>query len=142
MEFEEFLQVAAGAAGVADGDDGVSQAIISEQQDQLLQLATRNDTDRWSYITERSLTQAESEKLNSEPDTLSDRPRGTIGIYKVDADGVPLIFEFNTHDSPGTLVHLSTEQAEGLAIDLLVKAHALREHTAANRDHSNGGDEK
>ena len=141
MEFEEFLRVAA-SAGVADGDGGVSQAIISEQQDHLLQLATRDDADRWSYTAERSLTNAQSEKLNSEPDTLSDRPRWTLGMYKVGADGVPLIFDFNTYEIDRNLVLFSVEQAEGLAIDLLVKAHALREHTAANRDHSNGGDEK
>jgi len=140
MEFQEFLQTAATAAGVTDGD--VSQATISEQQEHLLQFATRDDTDRWHHNTERDSTHPQSGKFNNEPHTLSDRPRGTIGIYNVGADGIPLIFEFSTQDSAGTLVHFSAEQAEELAVDLLVKAYAMREHAAANRDHSNGGEEK
>ena len=140
MEFEDFLQTAVKAAGVANDD--VSRVTISDQRDHVLQLATRDDTDRWSYNTERNSGHAKSEERSSEPDTLSDRPRGTIGIYNVEPDGVPLIFEFTTQDSAGTLVHFSAEQAEGLAIDLLVKAYAMREHAAANQDHSNGGEQK
>jgi len=140
MGFEEFLQTAVKAADVANDD--VSRSTISEQRDHLIQLATRDDTERWSYNTERNSAYGQSEELNSEPDTLSDRPRGSIGIYNVSADGVPLIFEFTTQDSAGTLVHFSAEQAEGLAIDLLVKAYAMREHAAANQDHSNGSEQK
>ena len=141
MEVEEFLQIAVKAAGVLNEQD-VSRATITEQQEHLLQLAIRDDTDRWSYTTELNPAHVQSEELNIEPDTASECPRGSIGIYNVGADGVPFLFELTTQDSAGTLVHFSAEQAEGLAIDLLVKAYAMREHAAANQDHSNGSEQK
>jgi hypothetical protein len=127
MQRREFLQAAAAVAGVAAGD--VSDIETVAQQDRLLQLADREDDQRWEYETTCNLAHVRSGLLNAELDALCEDPGGTVETYSVGRNGIPLGFEVSTDDdeSVGTLVHLSADQAEALAVDLLEQAHAARE---------------
>lgn len=133
MQRREFLRAAAAVAGVAAGD--VSDTEIVAQQDRLLQLADRGDDARWAYETTCNLAHVRSGLLNAELDALCDDPTGTLETHAVGRSGIPLGFEVSTDDneSVGTLVHLSAEQAEALAVDLLEQAHAAREHDDADQ---------
>lgn len=127
MDRREFLQMAAVAAGAAAGD--VSDIEIRSQQNRLLELAERDEHERWKYETSTNLAHLYSRLLHVEIDSLCDEPNGVIHTYANDRNGIPLGFEVSTdeEESVGTLVHLSAEQAEALAVDLLEQAHALRE---------------
>ena len=141
MERRRFLQAAATAAGVAAGD--VPQSAVTDQQHRLLQYADRDDSDRWSYDTDRNSAHVRSGLVNAQLDTLCDNPNGLVETFTVSSDGVPLGFEVTTEseESIGTLVHLSAEQAEALAVDLLEQAHAMREEAYSNQAHSGGNHE-
>lgn len=127
MQRCEFLQAAAAVAGAAAGD--VPNSEITAQQNRLLELADRTNDERWSYETTRNFAHVRSGLVNAELDALCEEPSGTVETYSVGRGGVPLGFEVTTNDnkSVGTLVHLSAEQAEALAVDLLEQAHAARE---------------
>jgi hypothetical protein len=133
MHRREFLQAAAAVAGAAAGD--VPDAEITAQQNRLLELADRAEDERWAYETTRNLAHVRSGLVNTELDALSEEPIGTVETYSVGRSGVPLGFEVSTDgdESVGTLVHLSAEQAEGLAVDLLEQAHAAREDNDADQ---------
>jgi hypothetical protein len=127
MNRREFLQAAAAVAGAAAGD--VADSEIVAQQDRLLGLADRAEDERWSYETQRNLAHVQSGLINAELDALSEAPGGTVETYATATHGVPLGFEVSTdgNESVGTLVHLTAEQAEALAVDLLEQAHAARD---------------
>ena len=129
MQRREFLETAAAVAGAAAGD--VPDIEIADQQNRLLELAARDDAERWAYETTRNLAHVRSGLVNAELDALCQESSGTVETYSVGRGGVPLGFEVSTDDdeSVGTLVHLSAEQAEALAVDLLEQAHAAREDT-------------
>jgi hypothetical protein len=133
MQRREFLQAAAAVAGAAAGD--VPDAEITAQQNRLLELADRDDAERWAYETTRNLAHVRSGLVNAELDALCEEPTGTVETYSVGRGGVPLGFEVSTDndESVGTLVHLSAEQAEALAVDLLEQAHAAREDDDADQ---------
>lgn len=130
MQRREFLQAAAAVAGATAGD--VPDGEIAAQQDRLLELAGRDDSERWEYTTSENRAHVRSGLVNAEIDALCDNPNGALNTYPVDWRGIPLGFEVSTDDreSIGTMVHLSAEQAEGLAVDLLEQAHAMREEDA------------
>jgi hypothetical protein len=73
--------------------------------------------------------------VNAELDALCDSPNGILQIHVVGRNGVPLGFEASTGDgeSISTMVHLSADQAEAVAVDLLEQAHALREDDDADQ---------
>ncbi len=73
--------------------------------------------------------------MNAELDALCDNPNGIIQSHVVGHCGIPLGFEVSTDNdkSVGTLVDLSTEQAEALTVDLLEQAHAARESDDADQ---------
>jgi len=127
MQRREFLETAAAVAGAAAGD--VPDIEIADQQNRLVELADRDDAERWAYETTRNLAHVRSGLVNAELDALCEEPTGTVETNSVGRGGVPLGFEVSTDDdeSVGTLVHLSAEQAEALAVDLLEQAHAARE---------------
>ena len=127
MQRREFLQAAAAVAGAAAGD--VLDTEITAQQNRLLRLADRADVERWEYETSCNLAHVRSGLVNAELDALCDDPNGIVQTHAISQSGVPLGFEVSTDDdeSVGTLVHLSAEQAEALAVDLLEQAHAVRE---------------
>ena len=133
MQRREFLQAAAAVAGAAAGD--IPDAEIASQQDRLLELAERDDSDRWEYETTRNLAHVRSGLVNAELDALCDNPNGIVQTHVVGRGGVRLGFEVSTDDdeSVGTLVHLSVEQAEPLAVDLLKQTHAAREEEDADQ---------
>lgn len=133
MQRREFLQVAAAVAGAAAGD--VPDSEITAQQNRLLELTDRDDSERWSYETTRNLAHVRSGLVNAELDALYDNPNGIIQTHVVGRGGIPLGFEVSTDndESVGTLVHLSAEQAEALAVDLLEQAHATREDNNADQ---------
>lgn len=133
MQRREFLETAAAVAGAAAGD--VPDIEIADQQNRLLELADRDDAERWAYETTQNLAHVRSGLVNAELDALCEEPSGTVETYSVGRGGVPLGFEVSTDDneSVGTLVHLSAEQAEALAVDLLEQAHAAREDTDADQ---------
>lgn len=133
MQRREFLQATAAVAGAAAGD--VPDTEITAQQNRLLELADRAEDERWAYETTRNLAHVRSGLVNAELDALCEEPSGTIETYSVGRHGVPLGFEVSTDDdeSVGTLVHLSAEQAEALAVDLLEQAHAAREGDDADQ---------
>jgi len=133
MQRREFLQAAAAVAGAAAGD--VPDTEITAQQNRLLRLADRADGERWEYETSRNLAHVRSGLVNAELDALCDNPNGNVQTHVVGQSGVPLGFEVSTDDdeSVGTLVHLSAEQAEALAVDLLEQAHAAREDHDADQ---------
>jgi hypothetical protein len=133
MQRREFLQTAAAVAGAAVGD--VPATEITAQQNRLLELANRDDAERWAYETTRNLAHVRSGLVNAELDVLCEEPTGTVETYSVGRGGVPLGSEVSTDDdeSVGTLVHLSAEQAEALAVDLLEQAHAAREDDDADQ---------
>lgn len=138
MQRREFLQTAATAAGAAAGD--ISQKETAKQQDRLLELAARDDEQRWEYETDRNTAHVRSGLVNAQLDTLCNNPNGLVETFTISSDGIPLGFEVTTEsgESIGTLVHLSAEQAEALAVDLLEQAHAMREEASANHAHSGG----
>jgi hypothetical protein len=133
MQRREFLQSAAAVAGVAAGD--VSDTETAAQQDRLLQLADRGDGERWEYETTCNLANVRSKLVNAELDALCEEPTGVVETLSVDPNGIPLGFNVSTDngESLGALVHLSAEQAEALAVDLLEQAHAAREDGDADR---------
>lgn len=133
MQRREFLQAAAAVVGAAAGD--IPDAEITAQQNRLLDLADRDDDERWAYETTRNLAHVRSGLVNAELDALCDNPNGIIETHVVGRGGIPLGFEVSTDDdeSVGTLVHLSAEQAEALAVDLLEQAHAAREDDDADQ---------
>ena len=133
MQRRQFLAAAAAVAGAAAGD--VPDTEITAQQNRLLELADRAEDERWAYETTRNLAHVRSGLVNAELDALCEEPSGTIETYSVGRHGVPLGFEVSTDDneSVGTLVHLSAEQAEALAVDLLEQAHAAREGDDADQ---------
>lgn len=137
MQRREFLQTAATVAGAAAGN--ISQNEINEQEDRLLNLAERDDEQRWEYETDRNTAHVHSGLVNAQLDTLCDNPNGLVETFTISSDGVPLGFEVTaeSEESIGTLVHLTAEQAEALAVDLLEQAHAMREETS-NQAHSGG----
>jgi len=126
MERREFFQAPAAVAGVAARD--VSDAEAVAQQDRLLQLADRGDGERWEYETACNLAHVRSGLVNAELNALCEEPVGAVETLSVGRSGIPLGFEVSTDDdeSVGTLVHLTAEQAEALAVDLLEQAHAHR----------------
>jgi hypothetical protein len=126
---------------MAAGD--VPQSAVRDQQNRLLQYAGRDDSDRWSYNTDRNSAHVRSGLVNAQLDTLCDNPNGLVETFTVSSDGVPLGFEVTTEseESIGTLVHLSAEQAEALAVDLLEQAHAMREESTSKQAHSGGSDQ-
>jgi hypothetical protein len=138
MDRRRFLQAAASAAGMAAGD--ISRSAITDQQNRLLKYAERDDNDRWSYGTNRNSAHVRSGLVNAQLDTLCDNPNGLVETFTVSSDGVPLGFEVTTEseESIGTLVHLSAEQAEALAVDLLEQAHAMRDEASSNQAHTGG----
>ncbi len=111
MQRGEFLQVAAAVAGAAAGD--VPDPEITAQQNRLLELTDRDDSERWAYETTRNLTHVRSGLVNAELDALCDNPNSIIQTHIVGCGGIPLGFEVSTDndESVGTLVHLSAEQA-------------------------------
>ncbi len=127
MQRREFLQAATAVDGVAAGD--VTDTETVAQQDRLLQLADRDNDDRWEYQTACNLAHVRSGLLNAELDALCEKPLGVVETLPVGRSGIPLGFEVSTDDdeSVGTLVHLTVEQAEALAVDLLEQAHVARE---------------
>jgi hypothetical protein len=127
MNRREFLQAAAAVAGAAAGD--VPDAEIVAQQDRLLGIAGRAESERWAYETHRNLAHVRCGLVNAELDALCEQPGGRVETHPTMGHGVPLGFEVSTDDdeSVGTLVHLSAEQAEALAVDLLEQAHAARD---------------
>jgi hypothetical protein len=133
MQRREFLQAAAAVAGAAAGD--VPDIEIANQQNRLLELADRNDAERWAYETTRNPAHVRSGLVNAELDALCEEPTGTVETYSVGRGGVPLGFEVSTDDnkSVGTLVHLSAKQAEALAVDLLEQAHTAKEDDDADQ---------
>jgi hypothetical protein len=133
MQRREFLQVTAAVAGAAAGD--VPDSEITAQQNRLLELTDRDDSERWSYETTRNLAHVRSGLVNAELDALCDNPNGIIQTHVVGRGGIPLGFEVSTDndESVGTLVHLSAEQAEALAVDLLEQAHTTREDNNADQ---------
>lgn len=125
MQRREFLQAAAG---------DVPDAEITAQQNRLLQLVDRDDAERWAYETPWNLAHVRSGLVNAELDALCEEPNGTAETYSVGRGSVPLGFEVSTdEESVGTLVHLSADQAEALAVDLLEHAHAAREGDDADQ---------
>lgn len=108
---------------------------ITAQQNRLLQLADRADGERWEYETACNLAHVRSRLVNAELDALCNNPNGIIQTHVVGRGGIPLGFEVSTEDdeSVGALVHLSAEQAEALAVDLLEQAHATREDDDADQ---------
>jgi hypothetical protein len=132
MQRREFLQAAAAVAGAAAGD--IPDAEITAQQNRLLDLADRDDDERWAYETTRNLAHVRSGLVNAELDALCEEPSSTVETHVVGRGGIPLGFEVSTDDeSVGTLAHLSVEQAEALAVDLLEQAHAAREGDDADQ---------
>lgn len=131
MQRREFLQAAAAVAGVAAGD--VADGEIAAQQDRLLKLADRGEGERWEYETVRNLAHVNSGLVNAELDALCDNPNGILQTFPVGREGIPLGFEVSTDngESVGTMVSLSAEQAEAVAVDLLEQAHAAREQDDA-----------
>lgn len=128
MQRREFIQAAAAVAGASiEGD--APDAEITAQQDRLLELAGRDDSERWEYNTTENLAHVRSGLVNAELDALCDNPNGALNTWPVDHRGIPLGFEVSTdgRESIGTMVHLSAEQAEALAVDLLEQSHAMRE---------------
>ena len=127
MQRRQFLAAAAAVAGAAAGD--VPDIEIADQQNRLLELADRDDAERWSYETTCNLAHVRSGLMNAELDALCDNPNGIVETHAVGRGGIPLGFEVSTDgdESVGTLVHLSVEQAEALAVDLLEQAHAAKE---------------
>lgn len=138
MDRRTFLKTAAVAAGAAASD--ISQNEITEQKDRLLELAARDDEQRWEYETDRNTAHVRSGLVNAQLDTLCDNPNGLVETFTTRSDGIPLGFEVTAEsgESIGTLVHLSAEQAEALAVDLLEQAHAMREEASVNQAHSGG----
>jgi len=126
MQRRDFLQAAAAVAGAAAAD--VPDVEATAQQNRLLELADRTNDERWSYETTRNLAHVSSRLVDAELDALCEEPTGTVETYTVGRGSVALGFEVSTDDdeSVGTLVHLSAEQAEALATDLLEQAHAVR----------------
>lgn len=126
MQRREFLQAAAAVAGAAAGD--VPDTELVAQQDRLLQLADRDEGERWEYETACNLAHVRSGLVNAEIDALCEEPIGVVETLPVGRSGIPIGFEVSTDDdeSVGTFVHLSPEQAEALAVDLLEQAHAVR----------------
>jgi len=126
MNRRDFLETAAAVAAVAAGD--VPDIEAGRQQERLLALADRDEDDRWMYNTERNLAHVRSGLVNAELDALCDQPSGRVETFASREDTIPLGFEVSTDgdESVGTLVHLSAEQAEGLAVDLLEQVHAVR----------------
>ena len=129
MQRREFLQVSAAVAG------DVPDSEITAQQNRLLELADRDNSERWAYETTRNLAHVRSGLVDAELDTLCDNPNGIIQTHVVGHCGIPLGFEVSTDDdeSVGTLVYLSAKQAEALAVDLLEQAHAAREEDDADQ---------
>jgi len=125
MERRAFLTMAAAVAGTANG---VSDTTVTAQQDRLHRLADRDDSDRWHYKTTRNTAHVRSGLVNADLSTLCENLTGSVDTYTVTSDGIPLGFEVQSENdkSVGTLVHLSAEQAEAIAVDLLEQAHALR----------------
>lgn len=125
MERRASLTMAAAVAGTANG---VPEAAVTAQQDRLHRLADRDDSDRWHYETTRNTAHVRSGLVNADLSTLCENLTGSVDTYTVTSDGIPLGFEVQSENdkSVGTLVHLSAEQAEAIAVDLLEQAHALR----------------
>ena len=125
MERRTFLQTAAAIAG---SPTDIPEAAVTAQQDRLHQLADRDDDERWHYETIRNTAYVRSGLVNADLGMLSDDLNGVIDTYTVTSDGIPFGFEVHSEDgkSVGTLVHLSAEQAEAVAVDLLEQAHAMR----------------
>ena len=123
MDRRTFLQAAATAAGAAAGN--VSEAEITAQQNRLLELADRDDDGCRAYETTRTAAHVSSRCLDADLGALCDTPNGVVQTHGDVHRGVALGFEVSTNDeSVGTLVQLSGEQAEALAVDLLEQAHA------------------
>lgn len=120
--------ISAGVASTGAAASDVPDAEVTAQQNHLLELADREDAERWEYETMHNLAHIRSGLVNAELDALCEEPSGTIETYPTRGDGVPLGFEVTTDDdaSVGGAVHLSAEQAEALAVDLLEQAHAAR----------------
>jgi hypothetical protein len=94
MQRRGFLQAAAVVAGAAAGD--IPDTEISAQQNRLLELANRDDDERWAYETTRNLAHVHSGVVNAELDALCDNSNGIIETHVVGRGGIPLGFEVST----------------------------------------------
>lgn len=131
MMRREFLQTAAAVAAAAPTADDVTDSEVADQQQRLGRLADRDDADRWAYQTTHNLGSVDWGVLGVEIDTVYDDPDGSIETYHCDGNAVPLASTVSGDPDKnhhlGTLVHLSADQAEALAVDLLEQAHAARQ---------------
>jgi hypothetical protein len=127
------LATAATVAGAAPSADDVTDAEVADQQQRLARLADRDDADRWAYETTNNLASVNWGVLGVEIDTVCDDPGGSIETYHCAGDSVPVASTVtgdpDRDENLGTLVHLSADQAEALAVDLLEQAHAARQNT-------------
>jgi hypothetical protein len=122
----EVLEGAAGAAMLAAGD--VSEAEKDAQVERLLQLADRGSEERWEYDTCANYGNVHSPLLDAQIDELCEDPTAVLQTNAVGRSGIPIDFHMSTDndESIGVLGHLSPDQAEALAVDLLEQAHAAR----------------
>lgn len=136
MGRRRFLQAAASAAGMAAGD--VPKSAITNQQNRLVKYAERDDNNRWSYHTDRNSAHVRSGLVSAQLDTSCNNPNGLVETFTVSSDRIPLGSEvtIKSEESIGTLVHLSAEQAEALAVDMLEQVHTMRDEAPSNQTHS------
>lgn len=130
-QHRERLLAAAAAAGATLKE--VPDAELAAQQTRLLELADRDDDERWEYEPTLNLAHVRSGLLNADLDALCDHPSGTIETLPIKQNEVPLEFAVSTDDDESieTLVYLTPDQAEALAVDLLEQARAAREDNDA-----------
>lgn len=119
----EALEAAAAAASEAGAD---------AQTRRLRELAARDRNGRWMYKTAKNIGHVEAGLVNAELGGHREELGGMIETLPVRDDGVPIDVQVTTEDdeSIGALVHLSPDQAEALAVDLLEQAHAARKAEA------------
>ena len=89
----------------------------------------REEEQRWRYETQNGFGQVDSPLVYAELDAISKNLTGRVFTTPVDARGIPLHFTIETGEdiTVGGYIHLSAEQAEGLAVDLLEQVQALEE---------------
>lgn len=128
----EVLEGAAGAAMLAAGD--VSEGEKDAQVERLLQLAERDNEERWEYEAQNNLATIDTRLFYAELDAADPNPSATVQTTPLTNSRVPIDVRVETDDgdSISGLVHLSPDQTEALAVDLLEQALAARATESAD----------
>lgn len=123
---DRILEDAVDAAGQ---DDSTTGAEVAAQRQRVREHGEAGEESRWQYETLRNLGHIQAQLIHAELDAVDQDLSGSVEACTVRDPTVPLSVQVESDlgVETGLFVHLSPDDAERLAVDLLEQPHAARE---------------